>query len=205
MRTLDRNVGLMAGVAATVTLLACEFVFNVALPLSLIPSLLVGAGVLLVSPGGLMGKRLTPTKQEAAAMKAADEALRRLAERASQIRDINKVPRELCTRILADAARCLQVIETDANKFEASLPFLNRYIEPLEKWMEGYLRVLSRDLDIAKQALKTAEEDTLPRLTRDFATLYEQLHINDVASLQTGSVMELRFPGIELNDEEFSQ
>ena len=205
MRALDRNVGLAAGLAAAVSLVLCVFVFQVTLVLSLVPSVLVGAAVLLLAPGGPMGRRLTPDKEEAEAIAQSKAKLGRLGKMIDELNDPHAPGATAARAVLIEADKCLYVIGKDANKFEAAGPFLKKYVTPLERWMEGYLRVLERDLEFARDALKAAERDTLPRLVRDFETLYEQLHINDVVQMQTGSITELRFAGIELNDEEFSQ
>lgn len=206
MRTLDRNIGLVAGGVGAAIYAVCVLFLGINLLVSIAPAALVVVAVLLVSPGGPMGKRLTPTKAEAHAIADAGAKLEALASLAQEMRGSStEPPKVLVIQILDKAGQILAVIGHDANKFQAAEPFKVKYVEPLDDWLRKYIRVQTRGLDFAKRALDSAEQETLPRLLKEFSKLYENLHINDVAGLMQGNAVELTFPGIELNDEEFSQ
>lgn len=206
MRTLDRNIGLVAGGVGAAVYAACVLLLGINLLVSIAPAALVVVAVLLVSPGGPMGKRLTPTKAEAQCIADAGAKLEALASIAQEMRGTStEPPKVLVLQILDKAGQILSVISHDANKFQAAEPFKVKYVEPLDDWLRKYIRVQTRGLDFAKRALDSAEQETLPRLLKEFSKLYENLHINDVAGLMQGNAVELTFPGIELNDEEFNQ
>ena len=206
MRTLDRNIGLIAGVLGAAVYAACVLLLEINILVAAAPAVLVAVAVLLVAPGGPMGKRLTPTKLEAQAIDAASGKLDGLVSLARDMQgSSDQAPKSLVLDVLGKAQKILEVIESDANKFQAAEPFLTKYVEPLDDWLRKYIRIQGRGLDFAQKALESAERDTLPRLLKEFGKLYENLHINDVAGLMQGNAVELTFPGIELNDEEFNQ
>lgn len=203
MKTLDSKVGLAAGAVGAVTYVVSVLFFNVDLLWAILPTIALAAAVLLVAPGGPMGKRTKPNDAEARAMARAREILKSLESRVDEMPERRETqPRKRLKSILYKADRVQDVIESDWNKFAAAEHFLQKVLEPMQNWLDRYLRVAGRDLEFAKDILTKAEEDTLPYLERSLDTYFEQLHVNDIAGLMSSGEVQLKFPKIELKLED---
>lgn len=203
MKTLDGKVGLVAGAAAALAYIILVIFVNLDLVLAIVPAAAVAGAVLLVAPGGPMGKRLKPTDAEAKAMAKGREILNDLTAKVKVMparKETNAHKR--LESILVKADRVLDVIESDWNKFAAADHFLQKVLEPMQNWLERYLRVVGRDIDFGKDVIVRAEEETLPYLERSLNAYFDQLHVNDIAGLMMSGEVQLKFPKIDLKLED---
>lgn len=206
MKSLDTKVGLAIGGAFALTYIVLVLFVKMDPYGGLIPAILVAGGVYLLAPGGPMGRRATPTHEEARHMAESRKLLEALSAKAKDMpRGKNEKARQAVGRVLEKANQIQTVIETDWNKFQAAHTFLTKVVQPMSDWMDGYFRIFGRDLAISKRALEQAEKTFLPHLEDSLTTLYERLHINDIAGIMSGNEVELQFPKIELTEEELAK
>lgn len=198
----DTTVGIAAGFAAVATLLICAFPVHMALLPSFGVAVLVGAAALLVAPGGPLGPRTKPSESEAKAIAGSKVKIESLRKMAAGLPSARAKGRDLLVRIAAEAEKILGAVETDANKFEAAEPFLAQYLTPMESWTKRYVLLADRDVAAAVDFLDKAERNVLPKMLASLVTLFEKLHVSDIAQLLAGNDAELNFPDIELAPEE---
>jgi hypothetical protein len=200
MTALDRNVGLIAGACAAVVYAACVFLIDLGLLWSALPAVAVCAAVLLLAPGGPMGKKLEPTQAEKAAMVAGRAKIKSMREMLGSLP--HSAQRVIVERIVEKSGRIADAIEQDWNKFQAAQPFLVSYLEPIEGWLKRYSLVVSRGIQLSESVRLEAENETLPRMERSLDKLYQRLHVKDIAFVMGGNEVELNFPIIEARSEE---
>lgn len=194
----DVMVGIAAGAAAIATLLICAFPLAMSGAASLIVAALVGAAALLVAPGGPLGPRTKPNEREAQAIAEAKLKIKSLREAHAIVPANRSEAKSVISKIADESARILGVIESDPNKFAAAEPFLNQCITPIESLVGQYAKLASRDVDAAREFLQQVE-DGLPGIVHQLDKWYEQLHINDIAKLMSGTIqVEATLPTINL-------
>ncbi len=198
----DVVAGLTAGGVAVTSISACVFILQMPIAVSLLPAVLLGAGVMLLFPGTSLAERTTPNEKEEAAITAARLKIRSLQSCAAKIPAQRTVAIGLVRDIAAEASRILVAIESDSNKFQAAEPFLNQYLVPIDSWLSRYLLLVDRDIESAKDFIAAAERNALPDIKSQLTNLYENLHVNDVAEFLAGSMGGLAFPNIELKNEQ---
>jgi 5-bromo-4-chloroindolyl phosphate hydrolysis protein len=200
----DLTAGLIAGVAGIASYAVCIFALNMNELTSLVPAILLAGAALLVVPGGPLARRTKPNEQEAHAIAGAAAKIKNLRGYAAQIPANHAVARQLVGEIGDEAARILDAIEKDWNKFQAAEPFLNQYLVPIDSWLSRYVLLTSRGIESAKDFLAQAERKTLPEIKGSLVDLYEKLHVNDVAQFLAGTMGGMNFPNIDLKNEESS-
>ncbi len=200
MNALDRNVGLASGIAAAATYAACVFLIDLGLLWSALPAVAVCAAVLLLAPGGPMGKKLEATPAEKAAMASGRAKIKSMQEMLQSLPAGKQ--RDIVGRIVDMSTKIADAIELDWNKFQAAQPFLVSYLEPIEGWLKRYSLVVSRGIELPESIRLEAENETLPRMERSLDKLYQRLHVKDIAFVMGGNEVELSFPIIEARSEE---
>lgn len=202
MRNRDLIVGVGAGFSAIAALLICAFPLNMTGLASLLVGALVGGAALLVAPGGPLGPRTKPNEVEARAIAAARHKLESLERAIGILPSRKKEAAGNLRRIADEAGQILAVIESDPNKFAAAEPFLNQVLTPIESLASQYAKLASRDVETAEDFLVQTEQ-ALPGVIRQLDKWYEQLHINDIAKLMSGTIqLESTLPTVVLKSEE---
>jgi hypothetical protein len=87
--------------------------------------------------------------------------------------------------ISTELERVRAAVEEDSNKQSALGTLLSDYLVPTEQALRLYDRLLKRNVGSAQDSLREMSEKTLPLMRQKIITLYDQIHVADIAQLST--------------------
>jgi hypothetical protein len=92
-------------------------------------------------------------------------------------------------RICATADNILAVLAEEGREPRIARDFLDRYLTPATTILSQYVRLSSRGVASAHEALDRVESHDLPLIEQKMSELYERIHRGDVIDLQVASEM----------------